>query len=106
MPVTRWGAASVLVMRTCMTSTFSRQGTKDVISAQSPQRSDARRTLCHMRPAVSELPSCSGVKRAASCSADTPVADQQPFSVTHQKFRVLRLVCRFSELTGSNRKVS
>ena len=39
-------------------------------------------------------------------NADAPVADQQPSSMTHQKFRVPRRLCRSSALTGSSRKDS
>lgn len=67
---------------------------------------DSRLTFCHIRPAIKVLSSCSGVKRSASCSADAPVADQQPSSMTHQKFRVPRRLCRSSALTGSSRKDS
>ena len=106
MAVTLWGPSPMLAIFTDITSTFSSGGTKVVISARRPKKVEVRLVLCHMSPAVRVLLSWAGVKRSASCRADTPVADQQPFSVTHQKFRVLRLAWRSSTLTGSSRKVS
>ena len=67
---------------------------------------ETRCSFCHINPASSSLSSCSSVNFAASCFADEPHTDQYPFpTIRHQKFLVLRLLWRFSILTGSRRKV-
>ena len=101
----RSGALPVFSSVTENTSSLRSGGTKHKTSAVRPSAALLRRTRCHMKPAVSVLSSCAGVKRCASCAALAPTADQKAFSVPTQKFRTPRLLCRFSTLTGSSRNV-
>ena len=92
---------------TLSTSTLSPTGTKLVRAARTPAVFRVRSRVCHMKPAVRRLSSWAGVNFTACWAAEAPVRERAvPSAPTSQKFRVERLLCRFSTLTGSSRKVS
>ena len=96
----------VFLVSTYSISTSCFNGTNDVTLASSWYFSDFLVTDCHIKPASRQLLSCSPVNFLHSSSADTPVTDHAPASSTiHQKFLDERLLCRFSILAGSKRKV-
>ena len=91
----------------CIISTLCSLGMKDVTVEHSRWMTEERLKVCHINPALSSLSSCVAENLAFSCSAEEPAAEYAPsFSGMNQKLRVERLLCRFSALTGSNRKVS
>ncbi len=101
------GVLPVFRMPTMVTSASGNSsGTKIVISEARGKSFAVRFNVCHIKPAKSSDSPASPVKRSASSPAEAPVKEQAlPSPNRHQKFLVLRLLCKFSALTGSYKKV-